>query len=160
MVRKIAILLMTLVFSSIAIADAGDKTVMLSGKQLSEKEPNKISIKALEADFTLQTVEIYNPWEKRKEIYTGIWVTDLIKKYGQGAHSLTLTAIDNYQVTLKDEDWQNLRILLATKVNGQYIDVKNKGPMRVVFPDYNAADKRYELSLPKWLWMIKQLEFN
>ncbi len=160
MVRKLSILLMALVFSSIVMADAGDKTVLLMGKHLSETAPPKITIKALEANFTLHTVETYNPWEKRTEVYTGIWVSDLIKTYGQGTTSLKLTAIDDYQVTLNNEEWQNLRILLATKVNGQYIDVKNKGPMRVVFPDYDAANKHYELSLPKWLWMIKRLEFN
>lgn len=160
MFRKFGIVFFALVFSSLAIADAGDKTVMLAGKQLNEKASSKISIKALETNFTLHTIEVYNPWEKRREVYSGIWVSELIKQYGPSAKSLTLTAIDSYQTTLNDEEWQSFRIMLVTKVNGQYIDVKNKGPMRIVFADYDAADNRYELSLPKWMWMIKQLSFD
>jgi hypothetical protein len=133
---------------------------MLSGKQLSEKQLNKISMKGLEADFKLQTFDVYNPWEKRKDSYSGVLLNELVSKYAPNSQSLVVTAIDDYQVTITVEDGQNMRILLATKVNDRYIDVKNKGPMRIVFPDYDVADKRYELSLPKWMWMIKRLEFN
>lgn len=143
-----------------AYGDAGDKKIRLSGN-LQEQVPNRLSVKEIEQRAPLTQATLYNPWEKRTETYKGVLLTDFIHAFGRpGIRSLVLKAIDDYEATFTQADWENFRIILVTQVNGHYISVREKGPMRVVFPDYDTREKAYELNLPKWLWMINRIELN
>jgi len=148
-----------LLFSNLSYADAGDRKVRLSGN-LQDNVDKKQSVKKLEQQFTLYTKKFYNPWEKASATYSGILLDEFVKKFGQAdTNKITFKAIDDYQVDIPKNIWQSYKILLVTKVNGEYLDIKNKGPMRIVFPDYDASKKEYEVNLPLWLWMITQIEF-
>lgn len=158
---RIVLLVVLNVFSWQAFAlSAGDKKVRLTGIALKQDAPKRLSVKQLETYFQLHAFDVYNPWEKRSDQYKGIWMHDFVHKFGQGdLKGLNIRAIDDYQISLTPQDWQNFRILIATQVNGNYIPVKSKGPMRLVFPDYNEDDKAYELNLSQWMWMINKIEF-
>lgn len=138
----------------------GDKRVKISGK-INATAPKYITPKSIEKDFETQNFELYNPWEKKRESYHGVLLDQLAKKYGtEDVKELKFVAIDDYNVDFKKELYEKERILLVYKVNGEYLSIRKKGPMKIVFVDYDASKKRYELNLPKWLWMIKYIEFK
>lgn len=141
-------------------ADAGERKVRFAGN-LSEDASQRISVKALESKFSLHTAKIYNPWDKKTAEYTGIWLSDLVARQAKPNTQLVrFKAIDDYQVEINRDTWQAFRILVVTQEEGRHLPVSNKGPMRLVFPDYDAANKEYELNLPLWMWMITKIEFE
>ena len=82
----------------------------------------------------------------------------MIKTFGSDdAKSVTISAIDSYQITFTSEDWNRYQILVATRVNNRYQSVRQKGPMRLIYADYDPSKIEHELSLPKWMWMIKKI---
>lgn len=156
--RKILFVMMML--SLALFGDAGDKKITLLG-HIKDDINKKLSPKQLEKDLTTSKHTLYNPWEKRSDEYEGVLLNDFVKFYGKdGFKALHLIALDDYKVTISKELMESERILLVTKINGQYQPIKQKGPMRIVFLDFDKTDTKYEKSLPLWLWMINKIEFE
>lgn len=142
-------------------ADDGDRKILLSGQGLNGLEHQRLSIKELESHFQLYQTKIYNPWEKQSAVYRGIWLNDLVVKLASAdVTEINFKAIDDYQISISKQEWQDFRILLVTQENGHYIPVANKGPLRIIYPDYDADKKEYEMNLYKWMWMINKIEFQ
>lgn len=140
------------------VAD-GSARIRLDGN-LAAEVPSQLSVLQIEAIGTHE-VEAYNPYEKRSDRYTGVWLKDLVTHLGASStQQVTTSAIDDYVVTFKAFEWQQQRILIATRVNGQYIGFAQKGPLRIVYPDFDRADPVYQANLPKWMWMITRISFE
>lgn len=158
----IAVTLAVLTYSvfNTAYADAGDRLIQFSGLNSAQTQ-NAISVKNLEQNFALFSTKMYNPWDKKTARYTGILISDLVNKLGKSnTQKITFKAIDDYEVTLTKEMWTTEPILLVTKENGSHIHMANKGPMRIVFPNYDPKQKHYEQNLPLWMWMITRINFE
>lgn len=138
----------------------GEKKIRLSGK-IKESTPNRITVKNIEKDLKYYQYNIYNPYEKKENLYGGILLNEFIKKYGTKDVSLVkIKAIDDYEVSFSKNEWSSTRILLSTKVDKKYIGFKDKGPMRIAFPDYDPKLQKCKDNMPKWMWMINKIEFR
>lgn len=164
LIRTIALLLFllpwTTQFTHARIAP-GDKQITLSGDTLVAGEPMRMSVIALEQQFELVTIDAYNPWEKRTDSYTGIWLDKLISQLASDkTEAVTFVALDNYQITFERAEWQADKIMLVTRVNGEHQPVRNKGPLRVVYQQFDPKNAAHGINLPKWIWMITRVEFT
>lgn len=76
-----------------------------------------------------------DPWLNATNTYTGILMSDLRKYLGASESSLVMhiVALDDYGVDISVEDMEKWPILLATRINGEYMDVENSGPTRFIF---------------------------
>ena len=150
--------LCTMVQLQAATAD-GNVRIKLQGQKAGDAD-KRVSIKQIEA-IGLIEVKAYNPYEKREDVYTGVLMSEFVKHFAKpGVKEMTLSAIDDYSITFTASEWDNMRIVIATKVNGQYIGYDKKGPLRIAFPDYDTSKKIYQNILPKWMWMINKANFK
>jgi hypothetical protein len=142
-------------------AGPGDKFIRLSGNTLVEGVTTRLSVKELEQQFTLSTIDAYNPWEKRTDSYTGIWLDELVIKLARAdTTAITFIALDNYQITFERAEWRAKKILLVTRIGGEHQPVRNKGPLRVVYQHFDKGSAEDGITLPKWIWMITRIEFT
>lgn len=103
---------------------------------------------------------VNDPWLNATNTYTGVLMSDLIKYLGpsDSATQFRFTALDDYQVDIDFETVEKWPILLATRNNGNYMDIENSGPTRIIWPydDYPEID---QVALKdSWIWNIKQVE--
>lgn len=127
---------------------------------------NKNTIDA--ATFDISTLEklglvqykVSDPWLNAENTYTGVLVSDFLKFVGaaRSASTLTLTALDDYQVDIAIADLQKWPVLLATQVNGEYITIDNNGPTRIIFPYDTYPDIDPVAYKDLWIWNIKGIE--
>jgi hypothetical protein len=145
---------------TLAFAQAGDRQITLTGK-VQKGAPAKISPKTLFQKGPLIRSHIYNPWDKEAALYEGVLLEEFVRAFGAPSTSaIHLKALDGYAVTIEKELWESERIMLVVKTNGHYLPIREKGPLRIVFLDYDPAQKKYESNLPLWLWMITTIEFR
>lgn len=153
------IILFSLLFSSLLYADGGDKKVRLLNN-VKEGAPKQITIKEIEK-LGIVSQKVYNPYEKREDLYGGVLFDEFVKKYAKkDVKSVTLIAIDDYEVTVPRSEWTTKRMILSTRMNGEYIPIRSKGPLRIVYPDFNPKKEEYQVNLAFWIWMIKKIKFN
>jgi len=147
-----------LLSASFAVASE-TSSIRLAG-DLGQPETNRVTIQQVEALGVVE-IEVYNPDERRVGVYKGVWLSDLIAAFGTGnTQRVNMTAIDLYEATFERREWEGLRILLATQEDGRHLEVDRKGPMRVIFADYDAKERAYQETIGKWIWMISEIDFS
>lgn len=139
---------------------AADKTMIRLAGDLGHSDLAGITIAQIEA-LGLIEVEVFNPDERRVATYQGVWLNDIVAGFGTGqTQNISMTAIDFYQASFEREEWERLRILLATREDGAHIEIDRKGPIRVIFADYNPEERVYQETIGKWIWMVNKIDFS
>ena len=117
----------------------------------------ELDVAAIEA-LGLVKYTVRDPWLEEDLEFTGVLVTDLLAAAGAAddATSLTITALDDYQVEISIADTKRWPVMLATQTDGEPMSIEAKGPTRIVFP----ADPSIDLLRYKdlWIWQLKTIE--
>jgi hypothetical protein len=71
--------------------------------------------------------------------------------------ALAMTALDDYQVTIPAVDVRTWPVIIALKRDGQYMSVRNKGPLWVVYPRHAFPELAQAKHNPKWIWQLKEI---
>lgn len=153
-------LLLLVIFSSLLFGKVREPMITLSGK-IKVNHSQKVSIKELSKGLEYVQERVYNPYEKSTDLYGGVLLNECIQKYASvDIQSVELIALDDYSVTITKKEWDSMRILLATHMNNKSIPIKDKGPLRIVFPDYSPKELQYQNNISSWIWMIKKIRFK
>ena len=71
--------------------------------------------------------------------------------------ALTMTALNDYQVVIPAADVRTWPVLLALKRDGQYMSIRNKGPLWVVYPRHAFPELEQAKHNSKWIWQLKEI---
>ena len=100
-----------------------------------------------------QTVTVLEPFLQESITFTGVGFADLLNAARATGESVTLHALDGYEVTFDAAVLQEPGVLLATQADGEHIDLAAGGPVRLVFPASSEAGEDTDL----WVWSIDQI---
>ena len=100
-----------------------------------------------------QTLTIVEPFMMQSMTFTGVGFADLLNAANATGQSITLHALDDYEVTLDAAVLQEPGVMLATQADGKPIDGASGGPVRLVFPASSESGKDTDL----WVWSIDQI---
>jgi hypothetical protein len=139
-------------------APAGTAVLTVTGKVAAANGSGGLRFDMATLDrLGMTKVSVYEPWVKADMLFQGVWLADLIKlaQPDGGAHTVHLTALDDYQIDLSMADVMAGGVLLATKTgDGAAIAVEDGGPTRVVFtsgtPSGSSADQ--------WIWSLATID--
>ena len=70
---------------------------------------------------------------------------------------LAMTALNDYHVAIPAADIRTWPVLIALKRDGQYMSVRNKGPLWVVYPRHAFPELAQAKHNPKWIWQLKEI---
>ncbi|MCZ4281774.1 oxidoreductase [Kiloniella laminariae] len=90
--------------------------------------------------------------------FSGVEVGALLKRLGAEGRSLKLLALDNYTVEIEPEDYLKYHPVIASRINGEEIEIRDKGPLRLIFPwdsypEELAGDEYYN----KAIWQLNEV---
>jgi hypothetical protein len=71
--------------------------------------------------------------------------------------ALIMTALNDYQVVIPVVDVRTWPVIIALKRDGQYMSVRNKGPLWVVYPRHAFPELKQAKHNPKWIWQLKEI---
>lgn len=81
-----------------------------------------------------ETIITKTPWTTGETEFTGVRMSVLMEYVGADDSNISLTALDEYTVDVVDPEFDEYPILLAYKVNGDYMSVRELGPLWVMYP--------------------------
>ena len=70
---------------------------------------------------------------------------------------LAMTALNDYQVSIPAADVRTWPVIIALKRDGQYMSVRNKGPLWVVYPRHAFPELEQAKHNSKWIWQLKEI---
>lgn len=121
-------------------------------------KPLKLDFRTIE-QLRQVRFQVKDPSAKKEITYSGVLVRDLLDHLGSKdlPAKLRLSAWDDYAVEIAVADLRRWPVMLATRMNGKRMSLRDGGPTRIVFP-YHAYDIDPTRYNDQWIWSIKQIE--
>lgn len=149
-------------------------SVQAQEQVVQEKAPEKVILSVVSAEQTVEfrlsdldalpqhTIATQTPWTEREQ-FSGPLVRDVMVKalardvqVGEGP--LTAYALNHYTVKLRRDMLAEYPVILATRMNGKTMRIRNKGPIWIVFPlDQHPQLDNTEVH-SQMVWQLNKLE--
>lgn len=98
------------------------------------------------------------PWTEGKVEFSGPLLREILKAAGAKGTKLSVKALNDYAAEVPMDDATGLDTMLATKMNGEIMSVRDKGPLMLVYPfdlDKGLYNEKY---FGRSVWQIKEIE--
>ncbi|UXI03304.1 oxidoreductase [Photobacterium sp. TY1-4] len=104
------------------------------------------------------TITTQTPWTEKAHVYEGVLLRDFLHYVGAQGHTLSATALNDYQTQIDLDVIQPYPVLLALKENGRLMRVRDKGPIWIIYP----LSEHPELDQPQhhedMIWQLRTLD--
>jgi hypothetical protein len=119
------------------------------------------------AQFDLEMLEalsgreaaVDTPWIKEKVTFSGPFLRSVLTAAGARGESMRISAINDYSAEVPFED-AKLDTILATRMNGKVMAVRDKGPIFLVYPFDKDRDLYNEMYFNRSVWQIDEIEIR
>ena len=101
--------------------------------------------------------EMETPWTEGKVTFEGPLLREILAAVGATGTSLKVRALNDYAADVPADD-AKLDTILATKLDGKLMSVRDKGPLMLVYPfdlDQGLYNEKY---FSRSVWQIKEIE--
>jgi hypothetical protein len=116
----------------------------------------QFDLAALEA-MGLTVVETSTPWTDGVVRYEGVLARDLMKQVGANGSKLVATALNDYLAEIPLSDLTDYNVILAIKANGEYLPIRDKGPIFVVYPLDSDPSLLNNTIYSRCVWQLARL---
>ncbi len=117
-------------------------------------------------DFTQlpqNTLQTNTAWTEGPQNFDGVLLRDVLATVGVDGknapnRSITILALNDYSISIPLEDAYKYNVLVARRMNGRELSLRDKGPYWIVYPrdqHQELNDSRYD---HRWAWQVKQIE--
>ncbi len=101
--------------------------------------------------------EMETPWTEGTVTFEGPLLREILAAVGATGTSLKVRALNDYAADVPAED-AKLDTILATKLDGKPMSIRDKGPLMLVYPFDLDADLYNEKYFSRSVWQIKEIE--
>ena len=142
-------------------ADAAPAILTVSGaiKRSNTEAGFEFDRAALEG-LGVTTLRTSTAWTAQPPLFEGVLASDVLDAVGAHGGEVVAIALNDYLVNIPIDDFYRYPVLLATKMNGQYLKVRDKGPLWIVYPRDQFAELSNPLTDKKWIWQLSRLEIR
>jgi hypothetical protein len=135
-------------------AVAAEKPILtISGKVSAPAQFDRESLEKL----GLVTIETTTPWHTGKVRFEGVPMSLLMKQVAASGSTVQALALNDYSTEIPVEDFDKYHVILALKRDGEYMPVRDKGPLFVVYPYDSDPELKSQKFYSRSAWQVKAL---
>ena len=108
----------------------------------------------------LEKVTTATPWHNGTVTFEGVRLSRLMELVGARGKSVRAVALNDYATTIPMEDFTRFPVILAMKRDGQYMPVRDKGPLFIIYPYDSDPDLKAQMYYARSVWQVKRLEIQ
>ncbi|HRE20481.1 MAG TPA: oxidoreductase [Rhabdaerophilum sp.] len=135
---------------------AAEKVILRIEGILREGHAKEFTRSHLEA-LGLTTIRTTTPWHDGVQQFEGIRLDVLMKTVGAEGKTAHIVALNKYRTEIPVSDFARFGPILALKRNGQYMEVRDKGPLFVIYPFDNLPELKSELYYSRSAWQVRAM---
>lgn len=105
----------------------------------------------------VKTIETTNPWYEGRTVFQGVLLDKLMAYVGAKGKKVTAIALNDYVTTIPIEDFKRFDVLLAFKRDGNYMPVRDKGPLFIVYPYDSDPQLQSQVYYMRSAWQVSKL---
>lgn len=163
--RLIAMLLSLMVSSQVWAGElpkpTGKVLLTLSGNIENTNEDGKavFDVASLEK-LGMVTFQTISPWYNGRTTFTGISLQKLMDYVGAKGSLVKVTALNDYTTEIPLSDFKKYNVILAMKVNGEYMRIRDKGPLFVVYPYDSMPELNNQIFYSRSAWQVSRMSIE
>ena len=104
------------------------------------------------------SIETTTIWTEGVQTFEGVPLAVLMQELGAQDGKILATAINDYTVEIPLSDATENGPILALRMNGEDMSVRDKGPVWIVYPYDADADYRTEVIYSRSIWQLDRIE--
>lgn len=151
--RLLSLLLLTMLVPSVVLANT--LTISLDGE--TKAQLTRTDLQAM--PVTSYTTAL--PWIKGESTFTGIELATLLKHaVGTIPTHITLRALNDYSVTIRKQDIERYKPIIAYSRDGEPMKIRDKGPYWLIYSlsDFpQLDDPQYHSQM---IWQLDRIQLN
>ena len=105
----------------------------------------------------LVTVETANPWYDGRVRFEGVSMDKLMSLVGAKGTKVTAVALNDYVSSLPLDDFKRFNVILAMKRDGNYMPVRDKGPLFIIYPYDSDPQLQTQTYYTRSAWQVAKL---
>lgn len=99
-------------------------------------------------------------WTQGKHRFSGVSLKHFLEAVGAKDGEIQAIAINDYAVTIPFADAVSGGPIIATKLNGQTMSVRDKGPLWIVYPYDSKPAFRSETIYARSIWQLGSIKIS
>jgi hypothetical protein len=105
----------------------------------------------------LETIETTTPWYTGSVKFEGVPLEKLMKRVGASGQTIVVTALNDYTTEIPMKDFTDYKVILALKRNGEYMPVRDKGPLFIVYPFDSKPELKSQTFYGRSAWQVAKI---
>jgi len=105
----------------------------------------------------METVETTTPWYNGTVKFEGISLDKLMKHVGAAGERAVVVALNDYSSEIPIEDFSKYGAILALKRDGEYMPVRDKGPLFVIYPFDSNPELKSQTFYGRSVWQVAKI---
>lgn len=101
-----------------------------------------------------------SPWYNGRTTFTGISLQKLMDYVGAKGSVVKVIALNDYTTEIPLSDFKKYNVILALKINGEYMRVRDKGPLFVVYPYDSMPDLDNQIYYSRSAWQVSKMNIE
>lgn len=139
-------------------APTGDVILTVTGAEVTNIDgAAALDLAMLEA-MGSTTIETSTIWTEGPQTFEGVSLELLIDRLGIEADRLSAVAINDYAVEIPTSDAVEGGPIIAYKMNGKVMSVRDKGPLWVIYPYDSDPAYQTEVIYSRSIWQLDRLD--
>ena len=137
----------------------GEKPILTVSGKITAANPDGSVTFTREGLEALGTVafETQTPWYKTPVKFEGVPLDKLMKAVGANGERVVAVALNDYSSEIPIEDFAKYQTILALKRDGEYMPVRDKGPLFIVYPYDSSPDLKSQKFYSRSVWQVAKL---
>ena len=137
---------------------AGKVLLTMSGNIQNTNEDGKavFDIASLEK-LGMVSFQTTSPWYDGRPTFTGVPVQKLMDYVGAKGTVVKVTALNDYTTIIPLNDFKKYNVILALKINGEYMRIRDKGPLFIVYPYDSIPELNNQIYYSRSAWQVSKM---
>ena len=142
-----------------SLATPADRPILaISGKiGVTNKDGTAQFDRAMLEALGLKTIETTTPWHEGKVKFEGVPMDTLMKLVGASGERVSVVALNDYSTEIPMEDFAKFNVILALKRDGQYMAVRDKGPLFIIYPYDSDPELKSQTYYARSAWQVARI---
>lgn len=127
-------------------------------REASEQSPCvKFDLSSLES-LGLTKILTETPWTEGIMNFEGVLVRDVLESVDADGKSVRAIALNDYVVELPIQDFIDHDVIIATRISGQPMKIRDNGPLWIIYPWTENSELRRATYYARSIWQLKSLQ--
>ena len=97
------------------------------------------------------------PWYSGKVRFDGVSLNKLMDLVGAKGKSARVLALNDYTTIVPIDDFDKFPVILALKMNGEYMRIRDKGPLFIVYPYDSSPELQNQIYYSRSAWQVSKI---